>query len=68
MTNYKEAHDVWRGWEKSCLAIARYYESVIDKMTDDERMSPSGRYSVQYIFVLHFSVKCFKTAISQFSY
>lgn len=43
MTNYKEAFEVWRLWEKSCLAIARYYESVIDKMTDEERMSSSGR-------------------------
>ncbi|XP_058804986.1 serine/threonine-protein kinase ATR-like [Phymastichus coffea] len=43
MTNYKEAFEVWRLWEKSCLAIARYYESVIDKMSDEERMSSSGR-------------------------
>ncbi|XP_011503709.1 PREDICTED: serine/threonine-protein kinase atr-like [Ceratosolen solmsi marchali] len=43
MTNYKEAYEVWRAWEKSSLAIARYYESVIDKMTDEERMSSSGR-------------------------
>jgi hypothetical protein len=43
MTNYKEAYEVWKAWEKSSLAIARYYESVIDKMTDEERMSSSGR-------------------------
>ncbi|OXU29026.1 hypothetical protein TSAR_005154 [Trichomalopsis sarcophagae] len=43
MINYKEAYEVWKNWEKSCLAIARYYESVIDKMSDDERMSVSGR-------------------------
>lgn len=43
MANYKEAHEVWRGWEKSCLAIARYYESVLDKMSDEERMQGSGR-------------------------
>ncbi|XP_014204493.1 serine/threonine-protein kinase ATR [Copidosoma floridanum] len=43
MTNYKEAHEVWRGWEKSCLAIARYYECVLDRMTEDERFSSGGR-------------------------
>ena len=43
MSNYKEASEVWRAWEKSCLAIARYYESVLDKMSDEERLSGSGR-------------------------
>ncbi|KAL7294393.1 hypothetical protein TKK_0012398 [Trichogramma kaykai] len=43
MHNYKEAFEVWRGWEKSCLSVARYFESVLDKMSDEERMGQSGR-------------------------
>ncbi|XP_076632761.1 serine/threonine-protein kinase atr isoform X1 [Colletes latitarsis] len=35
--NYKEAIEVWREWEKSLLFCAQYYESVIDRMTDDEK-------------------------------
>ncbi|KAG6794440.1 serine/threonine-protein kinase atr-like [Apis mellifera caucasica] len=37
--NYKEAIEVWREWEKSLLFCARYYESVIDRMTDEEKDS-----------------------------
>lgn len=35
--NYKEAIEVWREWEKSLLFCAQYYESVIDRMIDDEK-------------------------------
>ncbi|XP_003702936.2 serine/threonine-protein kinase ATR isoform X1 [Megachile rotundata] len=35
--NYKEAIEVWREWEKSLLYCAQYYESVIDRMADDEK-------------------------------
>ncbi|KAK2579409.1 hypothetical protein KPH14_003267 [Odynerus spinipes] len=35
--NYKEAIEVWRAWEKSLLACAQYYESVVDRMTDEEK-------------------------------
>ncbi|KZC05824.1 Serine/threonine-protein kinase atr [Dufourea novaeangliae] len=35
--NYKEAIEVWREWEKSLLFCAQYYESVIDRMTDEEK-------------------------------
>nr|XP_034192073.1 serine/threonine-protein kinase ATR [Osmia lignaria]XP_034192074.1 serine/threonine-protein kinase ATR [Osmia lignaria]XP_034192075.1 serine/threonine-protein kinase ATR [Osmia lignaria] len=35
--NYKEAIEVWREWEKSLLYCAQYYESVIDRMTDEEK-------------------------------
>ncbi|XP_026671548.1 serine/threonine-protein kinase ATR-like isoform X2 [Ceratina calcarata] len=35
--NYKEAIEVWREWEKSLLFCAQYYESVIDKMPDEEK-------------------------------
>ncbi|KOX79522.1 Serine/threonine-protein kinase atr [Melipona quadrifasciata] len=37
--NYKEAIEVWREWEKSLLFCAQYYESVIDRMTDEEKDS-----------------------------
>nr|XP_031832738.1 serine/threonine-protein kinase atr-like [Nomia melanderi] len=35
--NYKEAIEVWREWEKSFLACAQYYESVIDRLSDEEK-------------------------------
>ncbi|XP_025157159.1 serine/threonine-protein kinase ATR [Harpegnathos saltator] len=35
--NYKEAIDVWRGWEKSWLSCAQYYEAVIERMPEDDR-------------------------------
>lgn len=35
--NYKEAIEVWREWEKSLLSCAQYYESVIDRMNDEEK-------------------------------
>ncbi|XP_076679651.1 serine/threonine-protein kinase atr isoform X1 [Andrena cerasifolii] len=35
--NYKEAIEVWREWEKSLLLCAQYYESIIDRMTDEEK-------------------------------
>ncbi|XP_060828354.1 serine/threonine-protein kinase atr-like [Bombus pascuorum] len=37
--NYKEAIEVWREWEKSLLFCAQYYESVIDRMSDEEKDS-----------------------------
>ncbi|XP_012274502.1 serine/threonine-protein kinase ATR [Orussus abietinus] len=37
IANYKEAVDVWPAWEKSLLCCARYHESVVDRMTDEER-------------------------------
>ncbi|XP_076654433.1 serine/threonine-protein kinase ATR [Halictus rubicundus] len=35
--NYKEAIEVWREWEKSLLSCAQYYESVIDRLSDEEK-------------------------------
>ncbi|XP_046813707.1 serine/threonine-protein kinase ATR isoform X1 [Vespa crabro] len=35
--NYKEAIEVWRAWEKSLLACAQYYESVVNRMSDEEK-------------------------------
>ncbi|CAK9833676.1 Serine/threonine-protein kinase atr [Anthophora retusa] len=35
--NYKEAIEVWREWEKSLLSCAQYYESVIDRMVEEEK-------------------------------
>ncbi|XP_046746064.1 serine/threonine-protein kinase ATR isoform X2 [Diprion similis] len=37
ISNYKEAIEVWRVWEKSLLSCARYYESIVDRMSDEER-------------------------------
>lgn len=35
--NYKEAIEVWRAWEKSLLACAQYYESVVNRMSNEEK-------------------------------
>ncbi|XP_032688955.1 serine/threonine-protein kinase ATR isoform X2 [Odontomachus brunneus] len=35
--NYKEAIDVWRGWDKSWLSCAQYYEAVVERMPEDDR-------------------------------
>lgn len=35
--NYKEAIEVWRGWEKSWLSCAQYYEAVVERMPEDDR-------------------------------
>ncbi|XP_011329801.1 serine/threonine-protein kinase ATR isoform X3 [Ooceraea biroi] len=35
--NYKEAIEVWRGWEKSWLSCAQYYENIIERMTEDDK-------------------------------
>ncbi|XP_015183049.1 PREDICTED: serine/threonine-protein kinase ATR isoform X2 [Polistes dominula] len=37
IANYKEAIEVWRAWEKSLLACAQYYDSVVNRMADDEK-------------------------------
>lgn len=37
IVNFKEAVEVWRCWEKSYVAIAQYYESLVDAMSDDEK-------------------------------
>ncbi|XP_043497369.1 serine/threonine-protein kinase ATR-like isoform X1 [Polistes fuscatus] len=37
IANYKEAIEVWRAWEKSLLACAQYYDSVVNRISDDER-------------------------------
>lgn len=37
IANYKEAILVWGAWEKSLLACAQYYESIVDRMSEDER-------------------------------
>ncbi|XP_048511999.1 serine/threonine-protein kinase ATR isoform X2 [Athalia rosae] len=41
--NYKEAIEVWRVWEKSLLSCARYFESIVHRMTHDDRDTKSGR-------------------------
>ncbi|KAJ8680180.1 hypothetical protein QAD02_015967 [Eretmocerus hayati] len=51
--NYKEAFEVWKSWEKSWLAMARYYETLIDKMTEEERMSEKGR-EIQVLIVNYY--------------
>lgn len=35
--NYKEAIEVWRGWDKSWLSCAQYYEAVVERMPEDDR-------------------------------
>ncbi|XP_043279597.1 serine/threonine-protein kinase ATR isoform X2 [Venturia canescens] len=35
--NYKEAILVWCAWEKSFLACAQYFESIVNRMNEDER-------------------------------
>lgn len=37
IANYKEAILVWCAWEKSLLACAQYYESIVNRMNEDER-------------------------------
>lgn len=37
ISNYKEAIEVWRVWEKSLLSCARYYETVVDRMSVEAR-------------------------------
>ncbi|TGZ48346.1 Serine/threonine-protein kinase ATR [Temnothorax longispinosus] len=35
--NYKEALDVWKGWEKSWVACAQYYDTVVERMSEDDK-------------------------------
>lgn len=35
--NYKEAIEVWRGWEKSWLSCAQYYETIVERMSEDDK-------------------------------
>lgn len=37
MSNYKTAYEIGKCCEKNCVSIARYYESVIEKMSDEDR-------------------------------
>ncbi|XP_024944291.1 serine/threonine-protein kinase ATR isoform X2 [Cephus cinctus] len=37
IANYKEVVEVWRGWEKGLLCCALYFETIVDKMTDEEK-------------------------------
>lgn len=36
IANYKEAIEVWRGWDQSWLACAQYYEAVFERMPEDD--------------------------------
>ncbi|XP_012230547.1 serine/threonine-protein kinase ATR [Linepithema humile] len=35
--NYKEAIEVWRGWEKSWLACAEYYNTIVERMSEEDK-------------------------------
>lgn len=35
--NFKEAIEVWRCWENSYIACAQYYESLVNKMSEDAK-------------------------------
>ncbi|XP_034947758.1 serine/threonine-protein kinase ATR-like [Chelonus insularis] len=39
---YQEAVDVWRCWEKSYLACAQYHETLINRMSENEKNSGNG--------------------------
>ena len=36
INNYEEALSVRKNWEKSCVAFAEYYESVVEKLADPD--------------------------------
>ncbi|XP_025264576.1 serine/threonine-protein kinase ATR [Camponotus floridanus] len=35
--NYKEAIEVWRGWEKSWVSCAQYYDTIVERMSEDDK-------------------------------
>ncbi|XP_011875240.1 PREDICTED: serine/threonine-protein kinase ATR [Vollenhovia emeryi] len=35
--NYKEAIEVWRGWEKSWVLSAQYYDTIVERMSEDDK-------------------------------
>ncbi|XP_044590601.1 serine/threonine-protein kinase atr-like [Cotesia glomerata] len=45
---YQEAVDVWKFWEKSYLAQAQYYDSLLERMTEDERFTRLGLVCYQF--------------------
>ncbi|XP_028046695.1 serine/threonine-protein kinase ATR isoform X2 [Monomorium pharaonis] len=37
IVNYKEAIEVWRCWEKSWVSCAQYYDTIVERMSDDDK-------------------------------
>ncbi|XP_020296818.1 serine/threonine-protein kinase ATR [Pseudomyrmex gracilis] len=37
IANYKEAIEVWRGWEKTWVACADYYDTIIERLSEDDK-------------------------------
>ncbi|KAG5348071.1 ATR kinase, partial [Acromyrmex charruanus] len=35
--NYKEAIEVWRCWEKSWVSCAQYYDTIVERMSEDDK-------------------------------
>ncbi|KMQ96860.1 serine threonine-protein kinase atr-like protein [Lasius niger] len=35
--NYKEAIEVWRGWEKSWVSCAQYYDTIVERMSEEDK-------------------------------
>ncbi|KAL6262489.1 hypothetical protein P5V15_007574 [Pogonomyrmex californicus] len=37
INNYKEAIEVWKKWEKSWVACAEYYDTIVGRMSEDDK-------------------------------
>ncbi|XP_066597912.1 serine/threonine-protein kinase atr-like [Prorops nasuta] len=44
--NYKEVIEVWKEWDKSMLACADYYESIVKRMSDEERDTKGREFQI----------------------
>jgi hypothetical protein len=42
ISNYKQAVDACRQWEKSSVCLAQYYDRVLAVMAEDERNTRGG--------------------------
>jgi hypothetical protein len=52
ISNYKQAVDACRQWEKSSVCLAQYYDRVLGVMTDEERNTKGG-----YMYFICHSVR-----------
>ncbi|XP_025986385.1 serine/threonine-protein kinase ATR [Solenopsis invicta] len=37
IVNYKEAIEVWKCWEKSWVSCAQYYDTIVERMSEEDR-------------------------------
>ncbi|KAL0107168.1 hypothetical protein PUN28_015590 [Cardiocondyla obscurior] len=37
IVNYKEAIEVWKCWEKSWVSCAQYYDTIVERMSEDDK-------------------------------